>query len=61
MGKGDNYRPVDKEKFDANFERVFGKRQIKTWNPDEDEEVAGDTGADRPDGGPAPGVSQESD
>lgn len=27
-GKGDAYRPVDKAKFDANFEKIFGKREL---------------------------------
>jgi hypothetical protein len=25
-GKGSSYRPVDKEKFDANWDRIFGKK-----------------------------------
>ena len=34
MGKGDTLRPVDKEKYDANFERVFGTRKPTVWeNP----------------------------
>jgi hypothetical protein len=24
-GKGDTYRPVDKDKFEQNFDRIFGK------------------------------------
>jgi len=32
MGKGDHYRPVDKKKFNENFESIFGPRRIKTWN-----------------------------
>lgn len=24
-GKGDSYRPVDKKKYDANYEKIFGK------------------------------------
>lgn len=24
-GKGDTYRPVDKKRFDLNYERIFGK------------------------------------
>ena len=28
-GKGDRYRPVDKKKFDANYERVYGKAKKK--------------------------------
>lgn len=26
-GKGDRYRPVDKAKYDANYDRIFGKRK----------------------------------
>ena len=25
-GKGDHYRPVNKKKYDRNYERIFGKR-----------------------------------
>lgn len=25
-GKGDDYRPVDKKKFDATMDRIFGER-----------------------------------
>jgi len=28
-GKGDRYRPVDKDKFDENYERIFGKEESK--------------------------------
>ncbi len=31
MSKGDTPRPMDKEAYDANFERVFGEHKIKTW------------------------------
>ncbi len=31
MGKGDTPRPTDKEKYDANFERIFGEHRLKTW------------------------------
>ncbi len=41
MGKGDTPRQVNKEKYDANFERVFGKREIKTWNPEGDRPASG--------------------
>lgn len=33
-GKGDAYRPVDKDKFDANYEAIFGKK--KSDNPKKD-------------------------
>lgn len=26
-GKGDKQRPVDKKKFDENFDRIFGKKK----------------------------------
>lgn len=26
-GKGDRYRPVNKERYDKNYERIFGKRK----------------------------------
>lgn len=68
MGKGDNYRPVDKEKFDANFERVFGKKKLNIWEgpplKEESDGVQGDTGdrgSDPANGGPPDGVSKESD
>lgn len=50
MGKGDWYRPVDKKKFDENYEAMFGKREIKTWNPDEDEEQHEDSPEDNQSG-----------
>lgn len=33
MSKGDNVRPHNKERFDKNFEAVFGKKELKTWDP----------------------------
>jgi hypothetical protein len=36
MSKGDETRPHDKERFDENFERIFGPRPLKTWNPEEE-------------------------
>lgn len=42
MSKGDWKRPrdsgVSKKQYDSNFEGVFGKKEIKTWNPEEDNE-----------------------
>ncbi len=35
-GKGDRYRQVDQKKYAENYESVFGKFEIKTWDPDED-------------------------
>jgi hypothetical protein len=31
MGKGDTPRPVDKEKYDANYKRVFGEKPLNVW------------------------------
>lgn len=30
-GKGDDYRPVDKKKYDATLDRVFGERDILSF------------------------------
>lgn len=38
FSKGDWFRPVNKEKYDEQFESVFGRKEIKTWNPDGEEE-----------------------
>tara|TARA_R100000742_G_C4232312_1_gene53623 strand:+ start:163 stop:336 length:174 start_codon:yes stop_codon:yes gene_type:complete len=27
MGKGDNYRPVDKKKYDEEWDRIFGDKK----------------------------------
>jgi hypothetical protein len=62
MGKGDHYRPVDKKKFNENFESIFGPRKIKTWNPGEDDEVGGEQGnggGNPTDSGPTAGVPTE--
>lgn len=43
MGKGDRPRPVDKKKYDENFEAMFGKKELKRWSPEEQvEEVEPD-------------------
>jgi len=36
MGKGDTPRPlsIPREEYEKNYEAVFGRREIKTWNPD---------------------------
>ncbi len=36
-GKGDAPRSVDKEKFDAEYERIFGKKSetFNTWDPND--------------------------
>ncbi len=28
-GKGDTPRPVDKKKYDENYDRIFGKKKVK--------------------------------
>ena len=38
MGKGSRTRPHNKERFDESFERVFGTKEIKTWDPNREEE-----------------------
>ena len=40
MSKGDTPRPMNKEKYDESFESVFGRKEIKNWNPDGEEEDA---------------------
>lgn len=34
-GKGDSPRPVNKKRYDENFERIFGKRPNKNVKSDE--------------------------
>ena len=36
-GKGDDYRRVDKKKFDRNFEAIFGKKEIEDFHKDKSE------------------------
>jgi hypothetical protein len=33
-GKGDDYRRVDKNKYDKNFEAIFGKKEIEDFQKD---------------------------
>mgnify|MGYP006292566279 CR=1 FL=1 len=33
-GKGDTYRPVDKQKYEENYERIFGKPPEKEDSED---------------------------
>jgi hypothetical protein len=44
MGKGDNYRKVDKVKFDESFERVFGKKKLNVWDSPPGKEGLSDPG-----------------
>jgi hypothetical protein len=36
-GKGDDYRKVDKKKFDKNFDNIFGKKDIEDFHKDKKE------------------------
>lgn len=65
MGKGDTPRPTDKEKYDANYERVFGKGPLKTdWDPPKVGQRSGSDGREsnglpkEPDGRSDPGTSE---
>jgi len=40
MGKGDKPRPVDKAKFDRNYDRIFGKQGVTVPNEYDTEEAA---------------------
>lgn len=42
-GKGDVYRKVDKNKFDKNYEAIFGKKEIPKKN-DNDKEIKKEIG-----------------
>lgn len=33
-GKGDDYRPVDMNRWSTNYDRIFGKRTTQTINTD---------------------------
>jgi uncharacterized protein with von Willebrand factor type A (vWA) domain len=41
MSKGSRQRPVDKDKFDAEFDRIFGKKN-SNQNKTEDKKNVGD-------------------
>lgn len=49
MSKGDTPRPTNKEKFDESFERIFGRKELKTWHPDGKEESQDDVHSGDPD------------
>ena len=36
-GKGDRFRPVDKEAYDANYEAIFGKKEPYWMKEDRDD------------------------
>lgn len=61
MGKGDWYRPVDRDRYADNYDRIFGSKKLNVW--EDKDEVPGDTGdgeKDREGCGQAPNVPQES-
>lgn len=31
-GKGDSYRPVNRKRYEENFERIFGRKKVKYEN-----------------------------
>jgi hypothetical protein len=39
-GKGDDYRKVNKQKYDKNYEAIFGKKNIEDFNKDKNAGVA---------------------
>ena len=38
MSKGSKPRPVDEEKFNENFDRIFGKKALSSLTPQQDEQ-----------------------
>lgn len=36
-GKGDDYRKVDKKKYDKNYEAIFGKKEISDFHKNDKE------------------------
>ena len=36
-GKGSDYRPTDKKKFDDNYDRIFGKKDLMDFHKDKEE------------------------
>ena len=42
-GKGDTYRPGNTKLYDKNFDRIFGKRKIKTWKPGKPKDTQSNT------------------
>lgn len=65
MSKGSRPRPCNKQRFDSEYERIFGKRKLNVWEepPDGIQGDPGDGACDQADGGqdssvpvePAPG------
>ena len=50
MGKGDTPRPVDKEKYDDNYKRVFGEKPLNVWEDAPGREPEAGQGDRPPDG-----------
>ena len=38
MSKGDHVRPMDKKKYDLNYDRVFGEKPLNVWKPEDQED-----------------------
>lgn len=53
MGQGDSPRPEDKKRYDLNYERVFGRKEVKVW-----EDAPRFTEGGEPIGGPTDEVIQ---
>jgi hypothetical protein len=37
-GKGDGYRPVNRESYERNYREIYGDKEIKIWIPDPDDD-----------------------
>jgi len=61
MSKGSRPRPCNKEKFDAEYERIFGKKKLNVWKdpPDGIQGDAGNGTGDSADRGRADDVPEE--
>jgi hypothetical protein len=55
MSKGDNTRPHNKAKYDSEFERIFGKRALKLWLREKDNEQKKCTPCRKQEQGECPG------
>jgi len=42
-GKGDKFRPVNKEVYDKNFEAVFGQKKLNIMSDDDRQDLAEQT------------------
>ena len=66
MSKGSRPRPCNKGKFDAEYERIFGKKRLNVWKdspaegePDGIQGNTGDGASDSADGGQAASVPEK--